>query len=282
MPFLQINGITVPVAEWSRSQRPIGDSGRAFSGQQRSTRRALKRSWRITTTPLTRVTAEALLALLQGQGDAWAFDSDLYSAKGNAMSSGTGIAVSAIQSKYGASSLALTGDGVAASRDSDSGKILQPAGITYTLAAWMRSDLTAGGQRLQVREFDENDTLLQTLSIDGANDSAWAYRSATKASHASVSYVKVRTSIHTTPSGSAYFDDVLFVPAELSTGQLDAIEAAGRAVAGPPRVNLTGDVVGSEVVPCEATIERVEGEQFASGSTWQNTGQVLDFELVEV
>lgn len=68
MPFLVIDGETILVAP---SQAPrqvieIGDKERAFSGTLRSTIRARKREWDVTTVPMPQADADALEAVLEG------------------------------------------------------------------------------------------------------------------------------------------------------------------------------------------------------------------------
>lgn len=67
MAFLIVSGITVSVAQnsASRSKEVIGDAARAFDGTFRQTVRARKRSWKVSTTPIARATADTLEAALE-------------------------------------------------------------------------------------------------------------------------------------------------------------------------------------------------------------------------
>lgn len=272
--FLTLNGVRVPVATWQRDFEAVGDAGRAFSGAYRSSRRALKRVWSIETAPLSRADAEALAAILQGRGDAWTFDDDLYSAKGNPLN-GDGVVQSSVV-KYGASALRLTGDG-SAELAAESQKFPLAPGTPYTAMAWLRNDLSAGQFSLQVREYDEDGGFLASRSTQFSG-SSWTFHSNASdwVSGPNARQAAVRLSISGTPTGSAYADDLIFIPADIPTSVRDAIEAAG-AYTGPPRLLASGDLPGGDVL-CEAEVTGNEGVRFAQ----ENVGQVLSFDLREV
>lgn len=64
MAFLVVSGITVPALEGSATERivRIGSSFRAFAGNLRSTVRAEKREWQITTYPMSNTASATLKA----------------------------------------------------------------------------------------------------------------------------------------------------------------------------------------------------------------------------
>ena len=70
MAFLQIDGITIQVAEHSPKQvyEEIGGRSRAFSGAALSGVRAVRRGWDVVTTPMPETEAEALASILQASG----------------------------------------------------------------------------------------------------------------------------------------------------------------------------------------------------------------------
>lgn len=93
MPFLTINGLTIPVALRS-ARRPaperIGANlTRKFSGKLSKSEHARKAVYEASTPVLTAADARAIRGLLEGDGHHWAFDSTLYSSKGLGPSAGT-------------------------------------------------------------------------------------------------------------------------------------------------------------------------------------------------
>lgn len=90
MPFLSLNGITVPVVEGRRRQVSIGVDSRSFSGVYRLGRRATRQEWEFKTGPLSSVEALAFRGLIAGDGHALAFDGDTFTSRGLAPSIATG------------------------------------------------------------------------------------------------------------------------------------------------------------------------------------------------
>lgn len=105
MPALTLNGITVPVdvRSWEQpAPAVLGDRGRGTSGRSESAIRKRKRLRRGRTTALAKADAEALGHLLEGEGDAWGFDSNLYSARGLGPSLADTSSVVGLFQKWGA------------------------------------------------------------------------------------------------------------------------------------------------------------------------------------
>lgn len=90
MPFLSLNGITVPVVEGRRRQVSIGVDSRSFSGVYRLGRRATRQEWEFKTGPLSSVEALAFRGLIAGDGHALAFDGDTFTSRGLAPSTASG------------------------------------------------------------------------------------------------------------------------------------------------------------------------------------------------
>jgi len=90
MPFLSLNGITVPVVEGRRRQVSIGVDSRSFSGVYRLGRRATRQEWEFKTGPLSSAEALAFRGLIAGDGHALAFDGDTFTSRGLAASMATG------------------------------------------------------------------------------------------------------------------------------------------------------------------------------------------------
>lgn len=83
MPFLTINGVTVPVETAAESVSQIYGDTRSYLGFGAKGRVARKRSWAIKTPPIDHETAQALLGIITCRGDVWGFDDlTLFSQKG--------------------------------------------------------------------------------------------------------------------------------------------------------------------------------------------------------
>ncbi len=90
MSFLRINKFPISVTgdNTSEGRNEIGKRTRGFGGRPSIERRAIFRKWAGSTIPLAEPDALAQLGAIQGLGEAWAFDSDLFSG-GGADSGGT-------------------------------------------------------------------------------------------------------------------------------------------------------------------------------------------------
>ncbi|RJS14611.1 hypothetical protein DRW03_34605 [Corallococcus sp. H22C18031201] len=93
MPFLSLNGLSVPVVEARRKQVNIGSDSRAFGGAYRLGRRAVRQEWEFKTGPLPVPEAAALRGLISGDGHALSFDGDTYSSRGLGQGGGGGVVV---------------------------------------------------------------------------------------------------------------------------------------------------------------------------------------------
>ena len=91
MSFLKVNGVIIPVADKGIAETNIevAAAKRAFSGKFRSHRRAVKRTWRVTTAPMNWADAESLRGWLTWAGQYFPYDTDVFSARGLPVNSGT-------------------------------------------------------------------------------------------------------------------------------------------------------------------------------------------------
>lgn len=112
MAFLQLNGYTIPILRGGEAEPiPIGSTERAFDGTLLRERRQLLRKWRFETKPVDLATAEAIVGLIEGTGQLWAFDGDAYSTKGRGTNT-SGTEEFTIRPGYGADgSLSTNWDG---------------------------------------------------------------------------------------------------------------------------------------------------------------------------
>jgi hypothetical protein len=91
MSFVNINGWSIPVRQGSASGKvdALGEFRRGPEGQPIITRRGQKVGYDFTTTPLPLDDARALCGLINGLGDVFSYDVDLWSGKGIGPQSGT-------------------------------------------------------------------------------------------------------------------------------------------------------------------------------------------------
>jgi hypothetical protein len=83
MPFLTINGITVPTAKGGQTEiQEIGNRQRAFDGTYIRDTRAFKRRWKFATKPIAELRAMSLIGLIQGKGFYCPFNGDNYATNG--------------------------------------------------------------------------------------------------------------------------------------------------------------------------------------------------------
>ena len=89
MPFLTINGLTIPISQGGQmNSRKIGGVGRSIGGTYLEAVRAVKRQWQFRTTPMAQQDAVALIGLLNGQGAHFSFDADAVADNGLTPASG--------------------------------------------------------------------------------------------------------------------------------------------------------------------------------------------------
>ncbi len=256
MPFLAINGISFSVANGNASadEVVIGESGRAFDGTLIATTRAFKREWKLKTALLTWAAAEALKDLLRGKGHRWSFDSDLYSDKGLAATgAGVSVGTSAPAPKYGAGRATVT-NGSTASFAASLGSSWTVCVWKWNGASWDHWIKTSGGSQWK----------------NGATDAtatAWLA-------------VSSGTLTLTGDGADRYYDDVVALPYVVPSDWPAQIYAAGVAFSALPKLNATGDMVGSS----GATVfGEVGGTAFAqaSVSSWAQNNEAFDFVLRE-
>ena len=98
MAFITLNGIALSVLANSgdRDDLEIGEGlSRAFDGSAQRSVRAWKRQWTLSTIPDVPSVSQAFVALLQGRGHRWSFDTDLYSDQGLGPSASSATSIAA-------------------------------------------------------------------------------------------------------------------------------------------------------------------------------------------
>jgi hypothetical protein len=82
MTYMQINGVTIPVVSCQDADIEYGDRTPAYSGAARLSRRAIKRSWAVSSKAVTMPDYEAIRNIIRGQGVAMPFAGSLFSGDG--------------------------------------------------------------------------------------------------------------------------------------------------------------------------------------------------------
>ena len=95
MPFLSVNGITVPVLLNTEGTETldVGEAGNSYAGNVGVAREALKRRTRVTLKHSHFETAKAFSDLIQGLGHHWSFDTDGYGSAGIGVADSDGFSV---------------------------------------------------------------------------------------------------------------------------------------------------------------------------------------------
>jgi hypothetical protein len=101
MAFLKLNNWSIDIAQADEQVLEIGNQNRAFSGKLRKTRRAVKRQWSFTTSPMLYDDALALEGMLMALGEQWQGETDVFSAKGLTWYQDNGISTVIGVGKYG-------------------------------------------------------------------------------------------------------------------------------------------------------------------------------------
>jgi hypothetical protein len=102
MPTLALNGWRIPVAQANQTDVEIGGSWmRAFGGLLRRQRRAVKRQWSLTTSPMRYDDAVALQGMLLAVGEQLPGDDDVFSAKGTPPLQDNGLSIVSGAGRYG-------------------------------------------------------------------------------------------------------------------------------------------------------------------------------------
>lgn len=283
--FLTINGIAVSVANGSASKtRDVVGAGitRAQSGAARNNFNAKKWHFKGKTTPIVANEALFLRALLDGMGDRWTFDADLYSDKGVNASVNTGgtIITTNPTPKYGASSLSLgSGTGIDSWAVDPTGS---GANTNWTACFWKS---VTGGAPAWHRFIVTIDSLATTTVYqDGSVSSLPA--------GLTVSMVTSGTVLQfgNTSGATIAIDDLLYVPAFCPASFVAGIDAfmQRQAWASPyPSLQLGGLATADDMHPLPLTVLGQPGdlafvEGAISGSALVDNLCELTFDLIEV
>ena len=262
MPFLTINGVTVPVAlgSASLSYAPVGgELERSPSGELAGGYSTTKREWRMSTTPIPASELDAWTGLIEGKGHSWPFDTGLYSARGRGTSSGTASIVGSGM-RWGAGCVSIT---------TGSSVSWNPGlGAYWTLSFWSK-DLGVGTWVHWVRR------------SDGAE---WR-NGVTVAPGTSVGEVTVTSGqvvLFGADGSDFYIDDVVAMPFAAPDSWAAGFYTRHSASAWTdlPRVLAGGDFCASSIVSRGIVTGSKVIRYSPSGSL--TSGHVLEFSLREV
>ena len=273
MPFLQLNGIDVSVANDSAGYEPevVGESGRAPDASLWVQRTAVKDGYRFATPPLTAQEALAVVGLVLGQGHVWNASAalGLYSSRGALVtSSGAAVVRNASFGKFDANSLQIA-DGTTCR-----------TGVFYP---------TGTGRA--------EPTLSMHLSLDGVTWKHRAYRAAASQWYTdgtptsaptgvSVSYSATYGWQIVNASGAAiYVDDLWICPYDWPATWPGYVTAWSLPVGLAPRLKAFGDVIGRGVLTLPEFIGggvRATPFQGYLGGSFQSNLHAVEFSLSEV
>lgn len=234
MSLLTINGIAAQVAKdglSAKREQVGGGVSRAANGSARLNFQSTKWHPSVKCTVATQAAAMMLGAMLDGLGDHWAFDEDLYSDKGTGPSSNTGGTVSTLHHKWGLASLAVAASGSVTWQ-------VDPFSEGLTVMAWFWNGVA----------FDH---YLVAYSTGTATIQQYKNGALVGSSFPSWLQVSLATSIPATVSilGGAgatnYVDDLAVVPAYCDPSQVSSLYFFHAANAWPlsPTLYVKGDAM---------------------------------------
>lgn len=250
MAFLTINGMTLPVSKGSVSvsDEEIGERGRAFDGTPYESLRSVKRSWTFKTTPLSQADAAAWRAVIRGVGGSWSFESDTYSAQGDALGIVGTVARVASGNKFGTYGLSIADTGSFAQFP-----VRSPTGRS-TAVFWAGADYFWA-------VLSDNATYYLNGALYGQ----------TPASFPNPTLLSV--------IGQRTIDDVWIVGDYLTAGMVAGLYAYGYAKPPLPYLSMSGDIGSSTVTGRVSGSKVVHG---ISGGSFASNMEELSVTLTEV
>ncbi len=263
MPFLALNGITVPVriGDASRELLEIGERTRARSGVSRMQRIVTKRLHKFRTPPQTAADALAFTGLIQGDGHVWISGGlTSYSSKGLRSSAVVGTVAFNAPSvvKFSASVLSLSGGGALASIS------YQPeVGTDWTVMVWRTTNNGSSWTHHIVRSDG-------TKFVNGVSSGA-------ATSWLTVSAPNLTLSDTSSPTPVKY-DDLVFLPFLVPASWAPTIAARTSGWPLIPTLTATGDGLAGTTQSVHGSVVSLD---LVQGSGVSNLHS-LSFELYEV
>lgn len=280
MSFLTINGMAISVADEQAASVPreFGLSDYSYSPALRSTRRAIRREYTLSTTRLAEATAEMVERLLLGEGWHFSMNTSLYSdIKQVAPSAGYGasIVTGTPTPKLGAGCCKMTSGGTLA----------YPLVVTgdYTVMWWFYN--TSTWEHLAcVYDVDANTC---TRYVNGAvNTDTWyntinaSNRWGASAAGTVTMYGKLRAA---NTNSATSIDDMVVLPYKATTDLINAHYNAGsgRAFSDLPRLNMSGSIIKSSTVDLQVlgAVDEVRSHQGVTSGSWSDKMRSIKFRL---
>lgn len=247
MPFLAINGWTVPVADGEArvSFDKLGAAQRSYNGVLRGTRRAKVRQWEVTTTIKTNANAIAFEASASGDGQVWSFDNDLFSSKGLAPDAGYNVTLSATGGKYGGY--------VQVSSNTNLTYSVDLGQVSWTMLVWKEE----GGVYYHYGINSDG-----TQYKNGAVHSAVPTDNVTEWFTGSTSSMSLRGKDIAGTNANAKYDDFVVMPFTMPLAQIAAVYNLGLAHPLAPQVLVSGDLLGGPGTGPVYAIGNVDSAEF--------------------
>jgi len=250
MPFLTINGMSLPVlaGSLSTSEIEIGERGDSFAGSPFNalSRVKVKRSFR--TPAMSQADAAGWKAILRGLGVTWSFAADLYSDQGHPEETDSEFV------SWSSGALHLSAE-LGAYAEWDVG-----AGAEYFVQAWSDGDawaLSSSGTKYQ-----------NGVAVGAWGDVGLAFSSGS-----------LRIS-NATGTGVVSVDNVIYLPAAPSAAMILALAGVSSYPA-LPQLTLGGDVVSSPV-SVTGSVAGVAVVNARLGGAFCPNAEELSVDLVEV
>lgn len=257
MVALAINGITASCRadSFTSGLIPIGESGRAFSGRGWSNTRALKRALSWKSGPLPIDEARAWEKLLGLGGHTCGFEADAWTDQGveGVITSG---ARAIDRAKYGATSFKA------------------PGTISWALGARFASEWSVF--------FWEYYTAWRHYGLTSASQAAgkyWYEGALNTGTPGAFSVAGGLVKISTV--SAAWYDDLIVLPFVVPATWVPMMQAHTRALPAVPRVDVSGDLLGTEILTCRGSAQIVEELQAQIGGSWVKRA-IVQFDLEEV
>lgn len=272
MAFLTLDGLTIEVRDGTFRQTTddLRDEGRAEDGSWVESETATKREWMFQTTPMTPSNAVAHRGWLNGWGHRFPFDSTKYSSKVLGPNAGGTHSISAVQSKFGGSSLLVgSGSTIVYAFGSAYSSAWSISAWKYTSgAAWAHYGLTSGSTQYKAGA---------AHTPTGSDSVAlWAAMSSGSLTLDGQDEGGVNTA-------SAYYDHLVVRPYVMTAAMFAAEAAATSAHPGLPKLAaVIGETSGTTI--STNVYSRVVEEthiQVRIGSTFYPDARILTVRLKE-
>lgn len=241
MAFLTLQGVQWNVSKDGAAPKivEIGYSGRQIDGSLASTRRAIKREWKLKTIPYNPVDALMFQDVLLGLGNHWSFDSPttyLYSDKGllNIVATGT-YTTAAPAPKFGVgciqvlSAAALTWTALLGIDGSAAG--------AFTVVVWFWNGASWDGYAMSYIVATSTAVVYKNGALLGSTVPGFFQFSTTNGNFALVGKNFAGT------LQNSFFDDLVILPYFTRPADLAIWSSAAAAFAPLPKIAIAGDLI---------------------------------------